>query len=69
MLFDLSRNDPYFPDNIGPVSPPPGIPLNGRSGELVDYLKSQGIRYVACQSIDAMRVTIDRCRAGSLFWQ
>ena len=31
MLFDLSRNDPYYPDNIGMVSPPPGIPLKGRS--------------------------------------
>jgi hypothetical protein len=55
ILFDLSRNDPYYPDNPGIISPPPGIPLRERSGELVDYLKSQGIRYMACPSTDAIR--------------
>jgi hypothetical protein len=66
MLFDLSRNDPYSPDNIGLVSPPPGIPLRGRSDELVDYLKSQGIRYIACPSVDAMKASVARLKAESL---
>jgi hypothetical protein len=47
-LLDLSRNDVFYPDNIGGISPPPGIPLQGQPEELADYLRSLGIRYVAC---------------------
>ena len=50
LLFDLARNPMYCPDNIGSVSPPPGVPLNGRPEDLVEYLRGLGIQYVVCPS-------------------
>ncbi len=50
LLLDHTRNPVYFPDNIGSISPPPGIPLTGRSEKLADYLRGLGLTYVASPS-------------------
>jgi hypothetical protein len=50
LLFDLNRNDFFYADDIGVVSPPPGIPLAGPPEELADYLRSAGCRYVVSPS-------------------
>ncbi|HWE39230.1 MAG TPA: hypothetical protein VG406_21960 [Isosphaeraceae bacterium] len=57
--FDLARNDVFYADNIGSVSPPPGIPLSGTPDQLADHLRSAGIRYVACPTPERMTVWID----------
>jgi hypothetical protein len=46
LLFDLRRNDLHYADNVGYISPPPGLPLRGTPEELVSYLRSAGVRYV-----------------------
>ena len=48
ILFDQNRNPLFNPDNIGSVSPPPGIPLSGGAEELAAYLRRFDLYYVAC---------------------
>jgi hypothetical protein len=58
LLFDLNRNKFYYHSIFGAISPPPGIPLRGDPKLLADYLRSLGLRYVACPSREVLRVTI-----------
>ena len=58
LLFDLTRNDIFYPDNIGEVSPLPGMPLSGQPEEFADYLRSAGVRYVACPTPEKLGMDI-----------
>jgi hypothetical protein len=51
LFLDHARNSIYFPDNIGSVSPSPGIPLTGRPDDLVRYLRGVGVKYVVSPSV------------------
>jgi hypothetical protein len=59
LLFDLGRNKIFYHSIFGAISPPPGIPLSGEPKILADYLRSQGLRYVACPGRELLRATID----------
>ena len=47
---DFKRNRILLWDQPGNVSPPPHLPINGGSEALAEYLRDQGIRYVAYSS-------------------
>jgi hypothetical protein len=47
-LFDFRRQRFFVLDTPGAVSPPPGMPLRAEGDVVAQYLREQGIRYVAC---------------------
>jgi hypothetical protein len=59
LLFDLERNKIFYHSIFGAISPPPGIPLSGEPKILADYLRSLGLRYVACPGPQALKAAID----------
>ena len=59
LLFDLDRNKILYHDMFGAVSPPPGLPLSDEPEALADYLRSLGLRYVACPGRESERAAID----------
>ena len=59
LLFDSARNNFFFHDNIGHVSPPPGLSLSGPAEELADYLRSVGVHYIVGPGPRRLRAQID----------
>jgi hypothetical protein len=58
LLFDLGRNKFFYHHPYGNISPPPGIPLAGEPEDIADYLRSLGLRYVACYGHESLREQI-----------
>jgi hypothetical protein len=65
VMLDVARNPILYHDNVGAVSPPPGIPLREDPEDLATYLRDQGIRHVLAPSRDGLREYI-RSREAEL---